>query len=101
MMKKTKLALLAATVAIGLSSPALAQSSNSSLGVGNELLVGYGVNSDENGIQRHSRPQFHAARPRARALYNVAPSNPSALDPNSTAATGGGSLGYNQMLLID
>jgi hypothetical protein len=86
MMKKTKLALLAAIVAAGLSSPALAR-------------VGYGVNSGENGI--HSQPQFRVARPHGRALYNVAPSNPSARDPNSTAATGGGSLGYNQMLLID
>jgi hypothetical protein len=31
----------------------------------------------------------------------MAPQNPWARDPNSAAATGGGSLGYNQMLLID
>jgi hypothetical protein len=101
MMKKTKLALLATIVALGLSSPALAQSSNSGLAAAKELLIGYGVNSDENGVRWHSRPQFHVARSHGRTLYDVAPSNPSALDPNSTTATGGGSLGYNQMLLID
>jgi hypothetical protein len=38
------------------------------------------------------------------AIYNVVPgySNPSMrADPNAPAQTGGGSLGYNQMLLID
>ena len=38
------------------------------------------------------------------AIYNVVPgySNPSTRsDPNAPAQTGGGSLGYNQMLLID
>jgi hypothetical protein len=46
-------------------------------------------------------PPFHSARHHGGALYDEVPSNRSAGDPNSAAATGGGSLGYNQMLLID
>jgi hypothetical protein len=47
----------------------------------------------------------HPVVPRHRtAIYNVAPgyTNPSTRsDPNAPSQTGGGSLGYNQMLLID
>jgi hypothetical protein len=54
-------------------------------------------------IRRH-RPAVHAVRRRRPAAYNVLPGYnyaPPKADPNSPAMTGGGSLGYNQMLLID
>jgi len=52
-------------------------------------------------VPRH-RPAIYPHRPAA--TYNVAPgynNPPTQSDPNAPAATGGGSLGYNQMLLID
>jgi hypothetical protein len=90
MIKKTELTLIAALAVLSLSSPAFAQS--------------YGVNAAENGpmgIQRQTRPLFHSVRQHRRQLYDMAPSGLPAGDPNSSAQTGGGSLGYNQMLLID
>jgi hypothetical protein len=95
MVNKRTLILTAILRVISLSTPAFAQSYN---------YVGAdhgGVNSDENGVKWHDPPLVHSARPRGRAPYDMAPQNPWARDPNSAAATGGGSLGYNQMLLID
>ena len=46
----------------------------------------------------------HRVAPRHRtAIYNVVPgyNPPTQSDTNAPALTGGGSLGYNQMLLID
>jgi hypothetical protein len=88
--KKTKLALIAALAILSLSSPVLAGS--------------YGVNAAQSGPigkQRRSPPFFHSVRRHGRQLYDVAPSELPAGNPNSSASTGGGSLGYNQMLLID
>ena len=53
---------------------------------------------------RRRRPAVYAVRRHPPAVYNVAPGYnyaPAQSDPNSPAMTGGGSLGYNQMLLID
>jgi hypothetical protein len=88
--KKTKLALIAALAILSLSSPVLAQS--------------HGVNAAESGpvgTQRQGPPFFHSVRRHGRQLYDLAPSELPASNPNSSASTGGGSLGYNQMLLID
>jgi hypothetical protein len=95
MIDKKKLMLTAMLMVISLSAPALARSN------GCDSRDGYGVNSDENGIQHDVCPPFRSVRHHGRALYDKAPSNWTARDPNSAAATGGGSLGYNQMLLID
>lgn len=54
-------------------------------------------------VPRH-RPAVYAVRRHRPAVYNAVPSynNPATQsDPNAPAMTGGGSLGYNQMLLID
>jgi hypothetical protein len=88
--KKTKFALIAALAILNFSSPVLARS--------------YGVNAAGNGpivTQHQSRPFSDSARRHGRQLYDMAPSRPPAGNPNSSASTGGGSLGYNQMLLID
>jgi hypothetical protein len=79
MMKRTEFALVAAIMAIGLSSPALAQSFDSDFGAGDVLPNGYlpngyGVNSDENGVQWQSRPQFDSPQPHGHALYDTVPS---------------------------
>ena len=53
---------------------------------------------------RRRRPPVYAVRRRPPAVYNVLPGYhyaPPQADPNSPEMTGGGSLGYNQMLLID
>jgi hypothetical protein len=53
---------------------------------------------------RRRRPAVYAVRRHPPTVYNVVPSYnyaPAQSDPNSPAMTGGGSLGYNQMLLID
>lgn len=89
-MKKTKLTLIAALAILSFSSPALAQS--------------YGIYAGENGprrTQHQTRPLFDPVRQHGRQLYDMAPSERAARDPNSSASAGGGSLGYNQMLLID
>ena len=53
------------------------------------------------GARRHySRARSTSARRHDRAVYNYVPSDPLDPSPNSAAATGGGSLGYNQMVLI-
>lgn len=90
MVMKTNLTLIAALAVLSLSSPALAQS--------------YGIYAGENGpigTQRQTRPLFDQVRQHGRQLYDMAPNERAAGDPNSSANTGGGSLGYNQMLLID
>ncbi len=90
MVKRTELTLIAALAVLSLSSPAFAQS--------------YGVNAEENGpigVQRQTRPRFDSVRQHGRQLYDLAPSDLPAGGPGSSARTGGGSLGYNQMLLID
>jgi hypothetical protein len=95
MINKKKLMLTGVLVVISLSAPAFARSDSC------DSRGDYGVNSDENGIRHDVCPPFHSVRHHGRPLYDVVPSNRSAGDPNSAAATGGGSLGYNQMLLID
>ena len=96
MVNKRALILTAMFTVISLSPPAFAQSYNSYVGTDHG-----GVNSDENGVNWHDPPPVYSARSRGRALYDMAPQNPWAREPNSAAATGGGSLGYNRMLLID
>jgi hypothetical protein len=103
MIKKTNLTLIAALAVLSLSSPALAQSFDSDFGTGNVLSFSYGGNGAENGgvgVQRQTRPLFDSVREHGRQLYDMAPSDPPAVSPNSSVDTGGGSLGYNQMLLI-
>jgi hypothetical protein len=98
---KKKLALIAALAVIGLS--ALAQSLNPEFVTDRESSFGYGVNSDENGIfkvPQHSRPLFDSIRRHGHVSYGEAQPD-LRVDANSPATTGGGSLGYNQMLLID
>jgi hypothetical protein len=53
---------------------------------------------------RRRRAKVYAVRRHPPAFYHVVPGynyTPTQADPNSPAMTGGSSLGYNQMLLID
>lgn len=72
-MSNTKVALLAGVVAIGISSPVLAQS-------GDLGLNGYGLVNGRN-------------------VYDLVPQRSNAPAYNAPAFTGGGSIGYNANLL--
>ena len=118
MINKTKIALIAA-LAVGMASPAFAQSFNKGDGTGNVLTFSYGQNGTKPAWTVAPESQQIAARPinservavhqngrhvaviRGSGLYDYAAvpfSSPSA-NVNSPSDTGGGSAGYNQMLL--
>jgi hypothetical protein len=107
MMKKTTLALTVALAATGIASPAFAQSYNPGDGTANALPFAYGAGA----IKQRSvavppagpavEPRQLAARDNGRHLYAFVPSaGAAASSSNDPAATGGGSTGYNEMLLI-
>jgi hypothetical protein len=96
----SKVALIAAIAAVGIASPALAQSFDPDAGSGNLLGFSYAstpAQSDEFAV----RPSSHAKTAvRQNGLHAFASvpgtwSNSRSTDP---AFTGGGSAGYNQML---
>jgi hypothetical protein len=82
------LAVVAAIAAAGIMSPAFAQSSHG---------------RDAARADRQSVRQIDEYAPSrgGRDAYAAARGSSMQLDPNSPEATGGGSLGYNQHLLID
>jgi hypothetical protein len=120
MTNTSKLALIAA-LAVSIASPAFAQSFNKGDGTGNELPFAYGLNGtkpawtvapqnqqvaalrttpDRLAVRRNGRDSFAAVD--TSGLYNYAGGaiTPQATpNANSPAETGGGSTGYNQMLL--
>ena len=122
MISKSKIALIAA-LAVSVASPAFAQSFNKGDGTGNALPFAYGPGgtkpawtvvepqSNQFAAQQFGNdrvatvPQSRAARvaaARSGGLYAYAavPFEPRAdVNSNSPALTGGGSTGYNQMLL--
>jgi|SRR5579862_2177500 len=120
MINKSKLALIAVLAAMSVASPALAQSFNKSDGTGNELPFAYGPNGTKPAwtvapeteqvavrqgntgkiaVRQTGRNAF-AAVP-GRGLYDYAAIPSVSGSVNSPAATGGGSTGYNEMLLRD
>jgi hypothetical protein len=122
MINKSKLALIAALLAMSVASPALAQSFDKSDGTGNSLPFAYGPggtnstwtfvpqtkqiaarpsNSGKVAVRRASRNAFAAVPGRGLYDYATAPFGSGFDAANSPAATGGGSTGYNEMLLRD
>jgi len=121
MINTPKLALIAVLAAMSVASPAFAQSFNKGDGTGNELPFAYGPNGtkpawtvapqNEQVAARQSNAGKVAVRQTGHARFaSVGTSGlydyvavPSQADPsaNSPALTGGGSTGYNQMLLED
>jgi hypothetical protein len=121
MISKSKIAVIAA-LAVSIASPAFAQSFNKGDGTGNELAFAYGPGAakqtwtvvapqNEQVAVRRVAPnrfaarqtgQTHVASIRGSGLYDYAPLpyTPNiGANANSPALTGGGSTGYNQMLL--
>jgi hypothetical protein len=76
-----------------IATPAVAQSFDSQLGTGN-------VQPFNSGPTATQTDRFAVRQNGLEALAMV-PRAPSALIPNSAASTGGGSLGYNEMILTD
>ncbi|HEY2756308.1 MAG TPA: hypothetical protein VGJ01_11270 [Pseudolabrys sp.] len=92
---KTYLAALA--VLTVLATPSFAQSFDPEVGTGNVLSFRSepaASQIDRFTVRRDGRNAY-AAAPRARSAFRPRS------NPNSPASTGGGSLGYNERLLID
>jgi len=83
MVNARTLILTAMLMVISLSTSAFAQSYNY---VGTDHG---GMNSDENGVKWHDPPLAYSARPRGRALYDMAQQNPRARDPNQFRSRNG------------
>jgi hypothetical protein len=84
-------------VALGtavLATPAFAQSFNPGFGTGNVLPFGNGPTASENVNAAVSHQS-------GRRLYDSVQSDPASSNQSAPAATGAGSVGYNEMLLID
>jgi hypothetical protein len=96
----SKFALIAAIAAVGIASPALAQSFDPEAGSGNVLGFGYAptpAQSDEFAV-RPSRHARAAVRQNGLDAFASVPGTWSNSRSNDPAFTGGGSAGYNQML---
>jgi hypothetical protein len=128
MINKTKLALIAAVAVAGFTSPALAQSFDNDYGTGNVLPFNYHSTAPETavrhaGVHAARRDGLHAfamepehtrrtglhayametrhARRTELHTYTMDPRPQSAFDSESPAATGGGSIGYNELLMVE
>src|SRR6202045_314146 len=122
MTNKSKLAVIAVLAAVSVASPALAQSFNKGDGTGNNMPFTYGPGGtkpawtvapeNEQTAGRQSNAGKVAVRRNGHNAVAVAPGRglydyaavpfASGFDfANSPAATGGGSTGYNEMLLRD
>ena len=110
MINKAKLVLIAAVAVLGFASSALAQSFDEDDGIGNVLPFTYrqiapeitthhsGVhNARRNGMNSFAMEPRHARR-NGLDPYAMEPRPQSDFNSESPAATGGGSLGYNQNL---
>jgi hypothetical protein len=122
MINKSKLALIAALLAMSVASPTLAQSFDKSDGTGNSLPFAYGPggthptwtfapqnkqiaarpnNAGRVAVRQTGRNTFAAVPGRGLYDYATVPFGSGFDAANSPAATGGGSTGYNEMLLRD
>ena len=122
MINTSKLALIAVLVAMSVASPALAQSFDRSSGTGNELPFAYGPggtkpawtvppqneqiavrqsNAGKVAVRQTGRNAFAAVPGRGLYDYAAVPFASGSDAANSPGATGGGSTGYNEMLLRD
>ena len=122
MINTSKLALIAVVAAMSVASPAFAQSFDRSSGTGNELPFAYGPggtkptwtvppqnehvavresNTGKVAVRQTGRNTFAAVPGRGLYDYAAVPFASGSDAANSPAATGGGSTGYNEMLLRD
>jgi hypothetical protein len=88
MANNSKLALIVAVVALGIASPAFAQSFDPDAGTGNVISIG--------GRAVASPTKRTAARLQGLYAFAMVPHSQAAVDSNDPALTGGGSEGYNE-----
>lgn len=96
----SKFAMIAAVAAI-IATPALAQSFDPESGTGNVLPFSYAPDAVQNSkvaVRQASHSKI-AARQSGLHAFAMVPGTSSGSNPNDPALTGGGSIGYNQMLL--
>ena len=87
MINKAKLALIAAVAAVSVAAPALAQASVH--------------DARRNGLHAQAMEPPHHARRTTLDPYAMEPRPRSDYESESPAATGGGSVGYNQLLTVE
>ena len=98
MLTKSKIAVIAAIAALSFASPAFAQAFDNDYGTGNEQPTYY---DSQGGLHLgYARAQSHVAVHRSglNAFASVGRSGFASDEPSST---GGGSVGYNEMLQND
>jgi hypothetical protein len=95
MINKSKLALIAAIAAVSIASPALAQSFNPRDGTANVLPFSYGPGGTRVAVGS-AAPRLYRSGEHAFAMV---PRDPPARSAINSGATGGGSSGYNELLL--
>lgn len=98
MLTKSKIAVIAAVAALSCASPALAQSFNRSDGTGNELPSYYDSQGGLHAGSEHMQSHIAVHRSSLNAFASVGRSGFASDEPSST---GGGSVGYNEMLQND
>ena len=122
MINMSKLALIAALAATSVASPAFAQSFNKGDGTGNNLSFAYGPggtkpawtvapqneqiavrqsNAGKVAVRQTGNARFAVTGTSGLYDYAAVPFASGSDAANSPAATGGGSTGYNEMLLRD
>ncbi len=101
----SKIAVIAAIATVGIASPVFAQSFNPGFGTGNVGGFSYGASAPQartalrdNGLEAYARIP-RASRQSGLRAYAYVPRSPSTAYSNNPADAGGGSTGYNQMLL--
>ena len=96
------LAVIVAVTAV-IATPAFAQSFDPDNGTGNVLPFSYAPIAPQSGTVavREANHGKIAARQSGLHAFAMVPSASLGSNPNDPALTGGGSLGYNQMLLQD
>ena len=97
----SKFALIAAIAAAGIASPALAQSFDPEAGGGNVVPFSYAPIPAQNGtaaVRRNNHGKI-AARANGLHAFAMVPRGAAGGNANDPAVTGGGSAGYNEMLL--
>jgi hypothetical protein len=100
MTRISRLALIAAVTAV-IATPAFAQSFDPEAGTGNVLPFSFTPDAPQSGkaaIRQASHGKM-ANRQSGLHAFAMVPGTSSVSNPNDPALTGGGSLGYNQMLL--
>jgi hypothetical protein len=91
MISKSTLAIITAVAAIGIASPALAQSFDPEAGSGNVVASNVGTTTSQADQIRDQRNGLHA--------YAMVSWQPAAAASTAPTLNGGGSAGYNDMIL--